>query len=526
MLTIITSPVAGDNPFGTNINYDADFDIIKNEIAKLGGTDYELLEKTAVKLLKEKSKDIRVLSFLSFSYLRSDNWENFSDIWDGLGTLVEQNYDGLFPDRDRAKQNAFKWLAEDRYTILIGEKKPTEDDYEHIARMLVGLTKIKPILEQKFPDGSPFPSALFTAVQRWEKSCKPKPKEEPPPSPPPAPSSDASSTASAASSGAATPAAPKPAAGEGALGPMETTSQAQQHIRKIAQFLIEKEPVKIMGYRMMRSVRWDIFEKAPPAEGGKTRLPGPNEQQRTYFQKLVNEKDWKTLITKGEAAFVSGGTHLWLDLQRYIATACGELGSEYGTVKNCILSEIALLLKRIPELPDLMFADGTPFCDEVTKDWIGSEVKPMLQSTADDASGGGGGGADPLVEEQRTVNQMVGAGQLEQALAMVQANLRSSSGERDNFRRTIMIGSLLLKAKQPDIAISVLESLDQKIDQYSLDTWDPDLAVEAWAALTSAYKVGKVQKPQNIVAALQEKQNAVLSKIGQIDPVRAFSLSK
>ena len=422
---------------------------------------------------------------------------------------------------------AFKWLAEDRYTILLGEKKPTEENYEGLARMLAGLTKIKPILEQKFPDGSPFPSALYTTVQRWEKSCKPKPKEEPPPPPPAAaaPATPQASGTSAASAAAPAASAPAPE-GSVAVGAVATPSQAQQAIRKISQFLIEKEPEKAMGYRIVRSVRWDIFEKAPPSEGGKTQLAGPNQQQRTYFQKLLSDKDWKTLIPKAEAAFLSGGNHLWLDLQRCVVTACNELGAEYKNVKDAILFETAMLLKRIPELPDLLFSDGTPFCDDATRDWIAGEVQSILESSGGGGSGGGGGGADPLVEEQRTVNQMVAAGQLEQALTMVQTNLRSSSSERDNFRRTIIIGTLLLKAKQPDIAMSVLESLDQKITQYSLDTWDPDLAVEAWAALAAAYKVAKVQKPQNVVAAIQEKQNAVLSKIGQIDPVRAFSLSK
>ena len=181
MLSIITTPFPGANPFGENINYDPDFDIVKNEIGKLGGIDFELLEKSAMKILEKKAKDIRVLSFLSWSYLKSGDWERFSDIYDGLGTLIEQNYDALLPERDRAKQLAFKWLAEERFTSLLEDKKPTETDYDHIARMLAGLTKIKPVLESKFPDGSPFPSALFTIVQKWEKACKPKPKVEPPP---------------------------------------------------------------------------------------------------------------------------------------------------------------------------------------------------------------------------------------------------------------------------------------------------------------------------------------------------------
>ena len=418
---------------------------------------------------------------------------------------------------------AFKWLAEDRYTILLGEKKPAEADYEHLARMLAGLTKIKPILEQKFPEGSPFPSALYSTVQRWEKSCKPKPKEEPPP--PSATSSTGTAAASAAAAPGSALAATGGAGGTATAEPMDTPRQAQAAIRKAALFLVEKESARTMGYRILRAVRWDLLDKAPPCEDGKTRLTGPNPQQRTYFQKLLADKEWKNALEKAEAAFTSGANHLWLDLQRIIATACRELGAEFTQVRNAVLVETAFLLKRVPDLTGLSFSDGSPFCDDATKDWIGSEVQQALASS-DETGGAAGGGSDALAEEQRAVNQMVAAGQIEQALSTVQANVRSSSNERDNFRRTIIIGTLLLKAKQPDIATSVLESLDKKIDRYSLDKWDPDIAVEAWAALTAAYKVGKAQKPQNLLAVIQEKQNTILSKISQIDPGRAFALSK
>ncbi|MBN1575865.1 MAG: type VI secretion system protein TssA [Chitinispirillaceae bacterium] len=523
MLSIITTPLAGKNPFGENINYDPDFDILKNEIGKIGGIDFELLEKTAIRILEKKSKDIRVMSFLSWSYLKSGDWERFSDVYDGLGTLVEQNYDVLFPERDNAKQQAFKWLAESRFSTLLEDKKPTEAQYDHIARLLAGLTKIKPILEKKFPNGSPFPSALFKSVQQWVKSCKPKPKVEPPPPPPAGAGGAAPATAAAAASGQPASAGTAAAA---IAEPMETPKQAQGIIRKAALFLVEKEGTKPMGYRLMRSVRWDLLEKAPPAEGGKTQLAGPNAQQRAYFQKLIADREWKTIIEKAEAVFAAGGNHLWLDLQRLITTACKELGADYTPLRNALLIETAMLLRRIPDLPVLSFSDGSPFCDDATKDWIATDVQTALGSGGGTAAGGAASAGDALVEEQRAVNQLVAAGKIEDALAMVQNSLRSSSNERDNFRRTILIGSLLLKAKQPDIAMSVLESLDQKIDRHSLDKWDPDIAVEAWAALSMAYKVGKSQKPQNLQASIQDKQNAVLSKISHIDPGKAFTLNK
>lgn len=526
LLTIITTPISGDNPFGENINYDSDFEIMKNEIAKLGGIDYELLESTGLKILKEKSKDIRVFSFLSFSFLKSENLEYFCDLFDGLGTLIEKDYEAIFPDRPRAKQNAFKWMAEERYTTTLADCKPTEEHYEHITRLVAGLTKIKQVLEDKFPEGSPFPSLIYSTAQRWEKSCKPKEKAPPPPPPPPPKENEGTPPQAApAATAQSTPAASAAVEAEG-LGPMDSPKQVQAIIRKAAQFLIVNESSKIMGYRLMRSVRWDGIGKKLINENGKTKLPAPIAQQRVFFQKLIEKADWKTIIIKGESAFCNGANHFWFDLQRYIVTACGELGSEYVELRKALLIEMALLVKRVPEIVNYTFIDGFPFCDEITKDWIVSEVQPALGSSSGSESNGGKSLGDALKEEQLEVNKLVAGGKVEDALTMIQKNMRSSSNERDNFRRTVMVGSLLLKAKQPSIAVSVLESLNLKIEQHCLDKWDPDIAVEAWANLVEAYKVTKNQKPQNVMTAIMEKQNSILSKISQLDPKKAFTLSK
>jgi hypothetical protein len=109
---------------------------------------------------------------------------------------------------------------------------------------------------------------------------------------------------------------------------------------------------------------------------------------------------------------------------------------------------------------------------------------------------------------------------------LVQLGIRSARSERESFRRSIIVGTLLLKAKQPDIAVSMLEMLDQKITTYKVDQWEPDLAVEAWSVLVQAYKVAKAGKAANILLSLQEKQNTILTKVSYIDPKKALSLNK
>ncbi len=484
---------------GVNINYDADFDACKTEIGKIGSIDYALVDSSCRKLLAEKSKDMRLLCFLSLVYLRDGKWEPFADIFEGFAALCKQNYDAMFPDRDRAKQNALKWLSEPRYNETIASQKPEEADYAHIGRLLAGLTVLRGILQEKFPEGSPFPSGLYTAVQNWEKSCKPKPKAD-------------------AAPGSA-------AAGQTAGDPMDTPKQAQAIARKAAYFLIEKEPQRPMGFRLIRSIRWDIFEKEPPSENGKTQLAPPAADLVASLNTLIANKEFKAALDKEEVAFTAGANHLWLGLQRVAAQACQGLGEPYKPVEQAIVAETGLFVKRLPGITALSFSDGFPFCDDATRDWIVKVVMPVFSheeaaSKKDSAESG-----DKVENEKREVTQLASSGKTEAALDLLQNAIRNSSNERDNFRRSILVCTLLMSVKQPDIALSILDSLSDKIQLYHLDKWDPDLSVEAWGIMVKVLKAARANKPPPLQASMTEKQNAIVSKISQIDPKKAFSLN-
>jgi type VI secretion system protein VasJ len=486
---------------GASVNYDADFDACKTELGKIGDIDYSLVETTCRKLLVQKSKDMRLLCFLSFVYLRNAQWELYADVFEGFAKLAQQNYDAMFPDRERAKQNAVKWMSEPRYNEAATAQKPAEADYIHITRLLAGLTALKGILQEKFPEGSPFPSGLLTTVQNWEKACKPKPKSE-------------------AATGAV-------GAGQIVGDPMDTPKQAQGIARKAAYFLIEKEPQKAMGFRLMRSIRWDIFEKAPPSENGKTQLAPPPADLATSLSAMISNKEFKPALDKAEIAFTAGANHLWLGLQRIATIACQGLGEPYKPVEQAILFETGLFIKRIPDLLKLSFSDGSPFCDDGTKEWLAKQVLPVFSQDGaavakKDADPSGG---DKVEQEQKEVVSLTASGKMEAALDLLQNAIRNSSNERDNFRRSILVCTLLMSAKQPDIALSILESLAEKIQLYHLDKWDPDLAVEAWSIMVKVLKAARANKPAPLQASMTDKQNSILSKISQIDPKKAFSLT-
>ncbi|MBD3239045.1 MAG: type VI secretion system protein TssA [Chitinivibrionales bacterium] len=501
LLDIIIRPLTGDSPCGENVSYDTDFDVIKREINKLSGIDCSLIDTTARRILAEKSKDLRVLSFLAFACLRGERWAELADVFEGMTRLVAAHFDGLYPERPRARHMALRWLSEQRFTDALEQSQPSPDAFEHVERLANALESLKPMLEQRFPDGAPFPSGLYAQVSRWRTACKPAP----------APTVQS-------------PAAPRPA--EGAPDEQaQTPSQAQAAVRKAAMFLIEKEPSRPGGYRLLRAARWDQLRTLPPSDSGKTRLEGPNEQMRNSLRKLLADEDWTTLLNRSEQAFAGKAHHFWLDLQRFSYTACTKLGGEYAAVAEAIAIETAMLLRRVPELSSMAFSDGTTMCDPATVDWV--EAVAMRSLGMSDSAGGAPAANDQssaFETERRAVNELVGSGKAQEALVLLQQAIRASSDEQLNFRRKVLIGATLLHVKKVHVAVAVLETLTKAIDYYHLEHWAPDLAGDALVELFRAYGMARKELPPGAQSNTTDRRPEVLAALSRVDPVRACSL--
>ena len=490
----------------------------------MGNLDYELLEQKSLSLLNDKSKDIRLFSFLGLCYLKRNEWERFCDVFDALGQLAEKDYNSLHPARSRAKQLSFKWLGEDRFIDVIEKAVPTAAAHEHIKRLLTGLAIVKKLLDTEFPNGSPFPSRLHTAALKWEKTTEPKKQEVAPP-PPQTTSTDAgvATQSSSSSSGVAGAAgAVSPQVGAKVFepsGPIESTKDAVEAIRKTAFFLIEKEPQKAAGYRLMRSVRWDSVENAPVSEGNATKLEPPPQERRTFILSLLGKGDFKVALETAEKAFSSGPTHYWLDLQRISATAATQLGNAYANVRDAILLETAIFVRRVPQIKELTYSDGTPFCDPATRDWLDSDVAAML------SSGGGAAAAkdNDLVEtDKREVNALMSANKTDEALDFLLKKIGESGSERDNFRRRVVVASTMIAAKRADLAIYILECLCEIIDKNSLLSWEPVLAADALNNLAKAYAITANGKQGAAQIRLLEKREEIMKKLSFVDPKTAY----
>ncbi len=173
-LSKITAPIPNvDSPFGSDVNHDVDYEALKVEMGKLGDIDVNAVESLSVKILSEKSKDVRALSFLAYAMLRMGDHGRLADVFWALADYCGDSYDKIFPQRDGAKLSALRWLSESRFTSACPKVEASARDAEHVARLLAALLRFKSALEKRFSSvGAPFPLLLYKRALEWESAIK------------------------------------------------------------------------------------------------------------------------------------------------------------------------------------------------------------------------------------------------------------------------------------------------------------------------------------------------------------------
>src|SRR5690606_22109093 len=180
---------------------------------------------------------------------------------------------------------------------------------------------------------------------------------------------------------------------------------------------------------------------------------------------LMEQNDkWAALLEETESALMQ--FRFSLDLQRLSAMALQRLGAEYEPARQALLGEVAAVLRRMPELPDLVAADGSPLCDEQTRAWIASDVAA--------GEGGGGGGAarsDDPGEVFGKVSSLLKGGKAPDALKLAKESIDGTGSPRLRFIRRLALARACLEAGEAKLARSMYAALDREMTERGLVEW-------------------------------------------------------
>lgn len=548
LLEAIKRPIPGDNPCGTDVTYDDAFQKIKTEIDRIGsasvkidqeqaiaaaktakettakqlremekkgqtldtksfasetgGIDYPMIIELAAKILSEKSKDLRVASYLCFALWRTQRFAGLAEGVAAINILVTADFwEKLYPTRLPARKGAIEFLTQ-KLPEALDTAEVAADDREPLESAKQTLTELQKAVAAQIPQSD---FLLMGMIQAVGKCLAKVPKQVSQPEAVQQPGTPQSEPGTAPG--------PTPA-----RGPMRTSDDAVTAIREAAKFLRGQDRKSAAPYRLVRSMKWDVLVAEPPNTGGKTAFNGPNPKRREYFIKLQQSGEWDKLLDEGEADFMQPHIYFWLDLQRLIVAALDALGSDFQHARMAILQELAILLQRVPKLPNLTFSDGSPLADPATQSWIEETVLPVHGS----GEGAGVGLAGPPLDSDLAAlfaeaKKILAKGDLAAAIAYLQDGATLDISGKNRFRRRLHIATICLRGGQPKMARPLLEDLSEEIEKFAITVWEPALALEVWKNLYDCYSSLSASAPPAGKAGLQEHADRAFEKMCRLD---------
>ena len=519
----------------------------KNEEAKgsfaeeTEGPDFRMIADTGARILQKQSKDLMVAGWMTYGLYHRDGSAGLAEGVTAIQKLAETYWDDIFPKSLKARKNAIEYLDNFNQSLKKKalKKKFVADDRVHMEQVSAGLQALQALCAEKIEDREQRPSlhglaqTVTNVLRDLPKPAPPKPEPaiEPETKTQPAPAQEQAghpASATPAPTPAATPAATPVAAPAAAAMPdiaIDVSGDIGASLVQAAVAMRTAAPADPMPYRLMRLVRWGQLNELPKNDSGKTVFKAPPAQRRTKLSNHQMMSEWDKLMEAAEEAFAEEPFHFWLDLQRYMARGTG---AKFSKVAEAIEVETVMLLKRLPELPELFFDDGIPFASDDTKGWI-EDIQKKHGGGGEDAPVEGDEGnvvVDLLAQQYEAALQKLNAGEfgepdLKGALEELRSHRHQDHARKDEFRRELYQAMLCMEAGRSDVAQSILVNLNNQIDRHVLAEWDPDLALNVWSHLHRCYQGLANQTGEQEYSA---KARGVFEKISLIDPGFALTL--
>jgi type VI secretion system protein ImpA len=315
---------------------------------------------------------------------------------------------------------------------------------------------------------------------------------------------------------AARPAAARPKPGAQSATP-ESWDDALARIAGAVSYMVSQQPESPLPFLVASALRLgDLYRLVSTSE--LHTLVAPPTELRQQLKRAANDRAWTAMLTSGLAALGTPCGIGWLDLYRYLWTACDELGAY--TQRNAIASAVRQRLRDLPQLPTLTLDDDTPSANAETLRWIDESIAPPApapEAPAPEAPAPNleavlavarerasiSSDSEPEAEDLYiTARGLAAHGQIQGAIQLLARDAAHQPVGRLRFQRNLQIAELCLESGNSAVAVPVLQSLVREVEDRRLESWEPpDSAAKPYALLLQCAAVAKLDT-QSIFARL------------------------
>jgi type VI secretion system protein ImpA len=235
-----------------------------------------------------------------------------------------------------------------------------------------------------------------------------------------------------------------------------------------AKWLRANHPSDPAAYLMLRGLRWGELRASGPTPDPRL-LAAPSTETRTRLKSLLLDAQWRELLEHAETVMAMPQGRGWLDLQRYVLTACDALGSDFHYVGTAVRSALRSLLVDVPTLPEMTLMDDTPTANVETRAWL-REAGLTHAESSDESSE-----RDVLLhvrEPGALAAAEVRAGRPDRAIALLMQEIGREKTARSRFVLQTQLARTMVEAGHHAVAMPVLEELVRHVDEHKLEEWE------------------------------------------------------
>ena len=325
--------IPGDAPAGQSVREDARFSELRQEIDKLTSIqpeatrpDWDKVATLGTELLTTLGKDISVASWLAVALSRLYGEEGLAAGATLLAEMCSSYWDSLFPPRTRARMGAIDWW-QNQVSAWLEETKPEYLSTQVKETMDAQLALLDQTVVAAEPD-----NPLRLHLLRAQIARLPSPPETAPTTPAtpatPVPANTSAAPASPSLQEAPLRAPPPVLSGDAFL------STSARFCLDAADALLAQDVSLPASYVLRRAGLWAGLAELPPTEGGRTRIPAPEEHVLPGLNALLAGGEHEKAVRAAESQ--SSAYLYWLDLCRISTQALAWLGEDHAAARRAL----------------------------------------------------------------------------------------------------------------------------------------------------------------------------------------------
>ena len=237
LTAIATRPIPGASPGGESLRYDELWAALEVEVGKLdnlagGEVDWRAVEQGGARLLAERGKDLLLMAWLVRAMWQRDGLAGLAAGLETCRDLLATFWEGLHPQRVRARRGALEWLSEKLAPALT--EQTVRADPEAAARCLSAIEAVTAWGAERFGGEDAGLSALQSRLRGLAAGSGPSTAE------------------GLAEGGAMAPAVARDAA----AGPITNRAQAVARLRELGDWFARHEPHSPIVPLLRRAEQW------------------------------------------------------------------------------------------------------------------------------------------------------------------------------------------------------------------------------------------------------------------------------